>query len=197
MPRRRPRHRQLDRRGTAPAGTRYLIRERSERAELSFVKFVIGGAHRTKVQADSKGPALCSLCKARPKVRHPRSCHGYSACRKNRPSSLAIPNRGATGWNCDESRRSMRSADAFEEQGLLAYTEPEPEITVDELGRLRKTRVNQALEDFDENLRSRVISVLEQLHACRLRFVVTCSFEPSSAKDVGLRSSVIHGNMSV
>jgi hypothetical protein len=55
--------------------------------------------------------------------------------------------------------------DAFEEQGLLAYTEPEPEITVDELGRLRKTRVNQALEDFDENLRSRVISVLEQLHA--------------------------------
>ena len=55
--------------------------------------------------------------------------------------------------------------DAFEEHGLLAYTEPEPEITVDELGRLRKTRVNQALEDFDENLRSRVISVLEQLHA--------------------------------
>ena len=55
--------------------------------------------------------------------------------------------------------------DAFEEQGLLAYTEPEPEITVDELGRLRKTRVNQALEDFDESLRSRVICVLEELHA--------------------------------
>ena len=55
--------------------------------------------------------------------------------------------------------------DAFEEQGLLAYTEPEPEITVDELGRLRKTRVNQALEDFDENLRGRVVSVLEGLHA--------------------------------
>ena len=55
--------------------------------------------------------------------------------------------------------------DAFEEQGLLAYTEPEPEITVDELGRLRKTRINQALEDFDENLRSRVICVLEELHA--------------------------------
>jgi hypothetical protein len=34
-----------------------------------------------------------------------------------------------------------------------------------ELGRLRKTRVNKALEDFDESLRSRVISVLEQLHA--------------------------------
>ena len=33
------------------------------------------------------------------------------------------------------------------------------------LGRLRKIRVNKALEDFDENLRSRVISVLEQLHA--------------------------------
>jgi hypothetical protein len=32
-------------------------------------------------------------------------------------------------------------------------------------GRLRKTRVNKALEDFDESLRSRVISVLEQLHA--------------------------------
>jgi hypothetical protein len=55
--------------------------------------------------------------------------------------------------------------DAFEGHGLLAYTEPEPEFAADELGRLRKTRVNKALEDFDENVRSRVISVLEQLHA--------------------------------
>jgi hypothetical protein len=55
--------------------------------------------------------------------------------------------------------------DAFERHGLLAYTELEPEIAADELGRLRKTRVNKALEDFDENVRSRVISVLEQLHA--------------------------------
>jgi hypothetical protein len=55
--------------------------------------------------------------------------------------------------------------DAFEEHGLLADTKPEPEIAVDELGRLRKTRVNNALEDFDENLRGRVVSVLEQLHA--------------------------------
>jgi hypothetical protein len=47
----------------------------------------------------------------------------------------------------------------FEGHGLLAYTEPH------ELGRLRKTRVNKALENFDENIRSRVISVLEQLHA--------------------------------
>jgi hypothetical protein len=61
----------------------------------------------------------------------------------------------------------VRSAllDAFEEHGLLAYTKPEPEIAVDELGRLRKTRVNKALEAFDENLRSRVLSVLEELHA--------------------------------
>jgi hypothetical protein len=42
--------------------------------------------------------------------------------------------------------------DAFEEHGLLAYTEPEPEIAVDELGRLRKTCVNNALQDFDENI---------------------------------------------
>ena len=55
--------------------------------------------------------------------------------------------------------------DAFEEHGLLAYTKPAPEIAVDELGRLRKTRVNKALEDFDESLRSRVICVLEELHA--------------------------------
>ena len=55
--------------------------------------------------------------------------------------------------------------DAFEEHGLLAYTKPEFEIAVDELGRLRKTRVNKALEDFDENLRSQIISVLEELHA--------------------------------
>jgi hypothetical protein len=54
---------------------------------------------------------------------------------------------------------------AFEEHGLFAYTKPEPEIAVDELGRLRKTRVNKALEAFDENLRSRVLSVLEELHA--------------------------------
>jgi hypothetical protein len=55
--------------------------------------------------------------------------------------------------------------DAFEKHGLFAYTKLEPKIAVDELGRLRKTRVNKALEDFDESLRSRVISVLEQLHA--------------------------------
>jgi hypothetical protein len=36
--------------------------------------------------------------------------------------------------------------DAFEEHGLLAYTKLEPEIAVDELGRLRKTRVDKALE---------------------------------------------------
>jgi hypothetical protein len=55
--------------------------------------------------------------------------------------------------------------DAFEKHALFAYTKLEPKIAVDELGRLRKTRVNKALEDFDESLRSRVISVLEQLHA--------------------------------
>ena len=37
--------------------------------------------------------------------------------------------------------------DAFEEHGLLAYTKPEPQIAVDELGRLRKNHVNNALED--------------------------------------------------
>jgi hypothetical protein len=55
--------------------------------------------------------------------------------------------------------------DAFEEHGLLAYTTAESEIAVDELGHLRKTLVNKALDDFDENLRSRVLSVLEELHA--------------------------------
>ncbi len=55
--------------------------------------------------------------------------------------------------------------DAFEEHRLLAYTKPEPEIAVDELGRLPKTLVNKALEDFAENVRSRVVSVLEELHA--------------------------------
>ena len=55
--------------------------------------------------------------------------------------------------------------DAFEEHGFFAYAKPEPQIAVDELGRLRKNRVNNALQDFDENVRSRVISVLEELHA--------------------------------
>jgi hypothetical protein len=61
----------------------------------------------------------------------------------------------------------VRSAmlDAFEGHGLLAYTKPEPEIAVDELGRLRKTFVNKALEDFDEDVRIRVVSVLDELHA--------------------------------
>lgn len=59
--------------------------------------------------------------------------------------------------------------DAFEEYGLLAYTKTEFEIAVDELGRLRKTLVNKALEDFDENLRSRVVSVLEESHAIARR----------------------------
>jgi hypothetical protein len=55
--------------------------------------------------------------------------------------------------------------DAFEEHGFFAYTKPEPQIAVDELGRLRKNRVNNALKDFDENVRNGVISVLEELHA--------------------------------
>jgi hypothetical protein len=55
--------------------------------------------------------------------------------------------------------------DAFEEHGLLAYTKAESEIAVDELGRLRKPRVNITFEDSGEYLRSRVISVLEELHA--------------------------------
>jgi hypothetical protein len=55
--------------------------------------------------------------------------------------------------------------DAFTEHGLLAYTEPEPEIAVDELGRLNKSRVQKALKNFDEDIRARVVSVLESLHA--------------------------------
>ena len=55
--------------------------------------------------------------------------------------------------------------DAFEEHGLFAHTKPEPQIAVDELGRLRKNHVTNALQDFDENVRNRVISVLEELHA--------------------------------
>jgi hypothetical protein len=55
--------------------------------------------------------------------------------------------------------------DAFKEHGLLAYTEPEQEIAVEELGRLNKSRVEKALDNFDEHIRVRVVSVLESLHA--------------------------------
>jgi hypothetical protein len=55
--------------------------------------------------------------------------------------------------------------DAFEEQGLLAFTKPDPQIAVDDLGRFRQARVNEALERFDEMVRNEVISVLEKLHA--------------------------------
>ena len=53
---------------------------RSEPSELSFVKCVIGGARiALKWRAIQQVQLICSLCKARPKVRHRRSCHGYSA----------------------------------------------------------------------------------------------------------------------
>jgi hypothetical protein len=55
--------------------------------------------------------------------------------------------------------------DAFEKHGLLAYTKPESETTADQLGRLRRTRVNKALQSFDDSLRSQVVSVLEQVNA--------------------------------
>ena len=55
--------------------------------------------------------------------------------------------------------------DAFEEQGLLAFTKPDPQIAVDDLGRFRQARVNEGLERFDQVVRNEVISVLEKLHA--------------------------------
>ena len=55
--------------------------------------------------------------------------------------------------------------DAFQEHGFLAGTAAEPETAVDGLGRFRKTRFNKALEAFDENLRSRVVSLLEHVNA--------------------------------
>jgi hypothetical protein len=55
--------------------------------------------------------------------------------------------------------------DAFKEHGLLAYTEPESEIAVDELGRLNKSRVEKAVKNFDEHIRVQVVSVLQSLHA--------------------------------
>jgi hypothetical protein len=72
----------------------------------------------------------------------------------------ADENRRATGWKAMNPITRRAVLDAFEGHGLLAYTEPEPEFAAHELGRLRKTRVNKALENFDENIR-----ILEQLHA--------------------------------
>jgi hypothetical protein len=57
-------------------------------------------------------------------------------------------------------RRAM--LEAFEERGLLAYNDLEPEMAVDEQGRLRWRRVCGALETFDENLRERIVSVLRR-----------------------------------
>ena len=110
---------------------------------------------------------VCSFCKFAPKARHPRDCHGYSACSQNhRPPSLAIP-KSTRYWlefrliASFEPHCLMRSKN----MGFWLTLKPAPEIAVDELGRLRKTRVNKALEDFDESLQSRVICVLEELHA--------------------------------
>ena len=63
--------------------------------------------------------------------------------------------------------REMRLAmlEAFEEHGLLAYTDLKPEIAVDSVGRLRRTRLDKALETFDESLRRSVISIFEKVHA--------------------------------
>jgi hypothetical protein len=66
-----------------------------------------------------------------------------------------------------EMRPDTRCAlhDAFEKYGLLACTELGSEIAVDEIGRLRKTYINMALESFDESMRGRLVSVLEQVSA--------------------------------
>jgi hypothetical protein len=62
---------------------------------------------------------------------------------------------------------AMRLAmlEAFEEHGLLAYTDLDPEIAVDGFGRLRRRRVDKALETFDESLRRQVVSVFEKVNA--------------------------------
>ena len=62
--------------------------------------------------------------------------------------------------------------DAFEEHGLFAYTTPEPEIAVDELGRLCKTLVNKALEDFDEKFE---VGLSLSLKSCTLFLEVCCN----------------------
>ena len=110
---------------------------------------------------------MCCLRKTRPKVWQQGSLPWVPRLSKKQTFVLGDP----------KSRRSLlvgiamsplvRRAllDAFEEHGLLAYTKPEPEIAVDELGRLRRTQVNEALKAFHENVRSPIISVLEQLHA--------------------------------
>jgi hypothetical protein len=62
--------------------------------------------------------------------------------------------------------------DAFEEHGFFAYTKPEPQIAVDELGRLRKNRVNNALKDFDENVRN---GLSLSSKSCTLSLEVCCN----------------------
>jgi hypothetical protein len=139
---------------------------RSELTQLSLVKFVIGGARvELKRKPIQKVPLYGASSKLALKFGIPVAAMDTPPVAKTdlRPWRSQIEALLVGIAMSPVVRRAV--LDAFEEQGLLAYTEPEPEITVDELGRLRKTRVNQALEDFDENLRSRVISVLEQLHA--------------------------------
>jgi hypothetical protein len=55
--------------------------------------------------------------------------------------------------------------ESFEQHGLLAYANTKPEIAVDELGRLNKSRVEKAPKNFDEHVQVQVVSVLESLHA--------------------------------
>jgi hypothetical protein len=90
-------------------------------------------------------------------------------------SSLPIKNLDLRPWRSQiealligiaaNSGVRLAMLEAFEEHGLLAYTDLEPEMAVDELGRLRRTQVNKALETFDENLRSQVISTFEKVNA--------------------------------
>jgi hypothetical protein len=146
---------------TKPKGTNISDAEHDDRA----VGGIAGGASESAPTASPLFRAYAAFTKLAPKFGIPVAAMDAPPVAKTdlRPWRSQIEALLVGIAMSPVVRRAL--LDAFEEHGLLAYTEPEPEIAVDELGRLRKTRVNKVLEDFDENVRSRVVSVLEELHA--------------------------------
>jgi hypothetical protein len=140
---------------TKPKGTNISDAEHDDRA----VGGIAGGASESAPTASPLFRAYAAFTKLAPKFGIPVAAMDAPPVAKTVQIEALLVGIAMS----PVVRRAL--LDAFEEHGLLAYTEPEPEIAVDELGRLRKTRVNKVLEDFDENVRSRVVSVLEELHA--------------------------------
>ena len=75
--------------------------------------------------------------------------------------------------------------DAFEEHGLLAYTKVEPEIAVDELGRLRKLA---SIKSSKTSMKTFEVGLSLSSNSCTLSLEVCCNpahLNPAQGRTLG------------